>query len=282
MLIPLSLSFAFAVVGDFSTDQSLYHKDDTLNISGNVSYDPDIPFVTIQIFTPEKLNFADFNTVLVNSDGSFSDSFHVGGPTWTTDGFYTIKVTYAGNLEKFIEYKKLTSASSEPSPQTEPPSSSEPSPQTEPPSSSEPSPQTEPPSSSLTTIKLQIPTFPSLDTSPQRYIERYNNEPNYKSWFDSQFPSTSIDDVVGYSLTHIDKFPSYDKSPNYYIERYNNEPNYKSWFDSQFPHSSIYNVLGYDPPESIPDWIINTAHWRFLDLISEDEFENSLKFFTKE
>ena len=71
MLLPLSFSFAYGSVNDFTTDKSLYHKDDQLTITGNVSYDPEIPFVTIQIFTPGKSNFADFNTVPANSDGSF-------------------------------------------------------------------------------------------------------------------------------------------------------------------------------------------------------------------
>ena len=71
LLIPGSFIFAFASVDDFTTDKSEYYKDDQLVISGTVSYDPSIPFVTIQIFTPGKSNFADFNTIPANSDGSF-------------------------------------------------------------------------------------------------------------------------------------------------------------------------------------------------------------------
>ena len=70
LLIPFSLTSAFGIVSDFTTNKSLYHKDDQLNISGNVSFDPEIPFVTIQIFTPGKSNFADFNTVPVNSESN--------------------------------------------------------------------------------------------------------------------------------------------------------------------------------------------------------------------
>jgi len=106
LLISLSFSSAFGMVDNFTTDKSIYHKDDSLIISGNVSYDPEIPFVTIQIFTPGKSNFADFNTVPINSDGSFSVTFHVGGPTWTSDGIYQIKITYDGNMEKSIEYRE--------------------------------------------------------------------------------------------------------------------------------------------------------------------------------
>ena len=34
--------------------------------------------------------------------------------------------------------------------------------------------------------------------------------------------------------------------------------------------------------DEIPDWIRNNAHWWSQDLISEDEFVNSLKFLIKE
>jgi hypothetical protein len=236
LLIPFSLTSAFGTVDNFTTDKSLYHKDDQLNLSGTVSYDVDIPFVTIQIFTPGKLNFADFNTVPVNSDGSFSSIFHVGGPTWTVDGVYPIKVTYAGNLEKSIEYQEFTLSSQEPEsePQTESTSEPQTGSTSEPQTESTTEPQTESVSNFMT-LKSQIPTFPSID-----------------------------------------------KSPIYYIERYNNEPSYKSWFDSQFHTSSIYNILGYDTPTSVPDWTINAAYWRSIDLISEGEFENLLKFFTHE
>ncbi len=318
LLIPLSFNSVFGVVENFTTDKSLYHKDNQLNISGSVSYDPEIPFVTIQIFTPGKLNFADFNTVPVNVDGSFSTVFHVGGPTWTSDGIYPIKVTYDGSMEQSVEYKESFATTPEPESTST----------LEPTSTSEPTPV---PSSAFTTLKLQIPNFPSLDKSPQFYIDRYNNEPSYKSWFDSQFPFNSITDVVGYKLTSLDSFPSLDKSPQFYLDRYNNEPSYKSWFDSQFSYISIFNILGYEDPiplppgmksdagkwatgaisdstfvaeiefmlenniilisnipsrdasgDEIPAWIRNNALWWSQDLISEDEFVNSLKFLIQE
>jgi hypothetical protein len=175
-------------VEDFTTTQSLYHKDDQLNIFGNVSYDPEIPFVTIQIFTPGKSNFADFNTVPVNSDGSFSDVFHVGGPTWTSDGSYLIKVTYGGSMEKSIDYQESSTRIPVEDPETIPAKD---------PETITPNPVTEP-KLSFTTLKSVIPNFPSLDKSPQYYIDRYNNEPKYKSWIDYQFPSISIYNILGY------------------------------------------------------------------------------------
>ncbi|MDC4231208.1 MAG: hypothetical protein M8319_02645 [Nitrosopumilus sp.] len=108
LLLPLSFPLSFGSVDDFTTNASLYHKDDQLNISGTVAYDPDNPFVTVQIFTPGKSNFAYFWTLPANSDGSFSHSLIVGGPTWTSDGNYLIVVTShdGEKLEKSIEYNE--------------------------------------------------------------------------------------------------------------------------------------------------------------------------------
>jgi hypothetical protein len=286
LLIPGTLS-AFAVVEDFSTDKSLYHKGDQLIISGNVSYDSEIPFVTIQIFTPGKSNFADFNTIPVNADGSFSATFNVGGPTWTSDGVYPIKITYDGNLEKSIEY--VESSQTETSNESSQTETSNESSQTE---TSNESSQTETipntqntlpdivsePESSFDTLKLQIPNFPALDKSPQYYIDRYNDESSYKSWFDSQFPNHSIHEVVGYKTTYVDNFPALDKSPQYYIDRYNDESSYKSWFDSQFPNSSIYNILGYGDPVSVPDWVRNNAEWWATGQINDSAFVSGIEF----
>ncbi len=251
---------------------------DHLNISGNVSYDSSIPFVTIQIFTPGKSNFADFNTIPANSDGSFTATFNVGGPTWTSDGIYPIKITYDGNLEKSIEYQEFSEiVSPESTPELEP--TPEPTPELEP--TPEPTPELEPTpesSSTFSTIKLQIPNFPTLDKSPQYYIDRYNKESSYKSWFDSQFPNYSIIDVVGYKQTHIENFPALDKSPQYYIDRYNKESSYKSWFDSQFPNYSIHNILGYEDPVSVPDWIRNNAEWWATGKINDSAFISGIEF----
>jgi len=286
LLITLSFSLAFGEVQDFTTDKSLYHKDDSLNISGNVSYDSEIPFVTIQIFTPGKSNFADFNTVPINYDGSFSVIFHVGGPTWTSDGVYPIKVTYGGSMEKSIEYKEYstTTTTSDPEPSPEPEFTPTPELTPEP----EFTPNTEPISdseSSFATLKLKIPNFPSLDKSPQFYIDRYNNEPNYKPWFDSQFPDTSIYNILGYEDPV--SIPDWIR-------------NNAEWWaagaitDSTFVtgiefllENNIIMISNISPSgnisgDEIPDWIRNNAHWWSQDLISEDEFVNSLKFLIQE
>jgi len=94
--------------------------------------------------------------------------------------------------------------------------------------------------------KTHIENFPDYKKSPQYYIDRYNIEPEYKSWFDSQFPNSSIEDVVGYRETHVQGFPDNSKSPEYYVKRLHLEDGYEPWFDKQFPSLQIYNIVGID------------------------------------
>jgi len=93
-------------------------------------------------------------------------------------------------------------------------------------------------------IKKRNSNFPSYDKSPNYYLDRFYNEPEYQEWFESQFPNSSIEEVVKYQTTHIENFPDNSKTPKSYIQRYYDEPEYQEWFESQFPNSSIQNILG--------------------------------------
>ena len=42
-------------------------------------FDPEFPIITIQIFNPNKSNFAGVDVVIVNPDGGVSVDFRVGG-----------------------------------------------------------------------------------------------------------------------------------------------------------------------------------------------------------
>ena len=278
MLIFLSLiilsSFA-SVHGEvdiFFTDKSIYHKNDQLNISGNVEYDPNIPFVTVQIFTPGKSGFADFKTFPVGSDGIFSATFHVGGPTWTTDGNYPIKVTYDGNMEKTIEYKEFSDEVAASSPEPEIPAASSPEPEAIIISEHV---------SNFITLKFKIPNFPALDKPPQYYIDRYNNEQSYKNWFDSQFPNDSIYNILGYK--NPVSVPDWIRNnAEWWAIGEINDSTFVSGIEFMLKND-IIRVSNISPSENIseeeiPSWIRNSAHWWSQDLISEEEFVNSLKF----
>ena len=278
VVISLSVVSVNASIQNLVTDKSLYHDGDIIHISGKVDYVETSPFVILQIITPDGSGFAHIDNIVPNNDGTFSKSIRAGGDTWYENGKYAVKIFYNGNLEKTIEYvKSPNSPSNSPKPST---------PTTAPSNDmSEPDETFNENVDAEVTVyadifvenpKMRIPGYPSFDKSPQYYIDRYNNEPEYRSWFDSQFPEYSIIEVVGYVHTHITDYPSGDKSPQYYIDRYNNEPEYRSWFDSQFPGKIIYDVLGFST--YIPDWIKTYAQYWGIGEIPDHEFMTGLDF----
>ena len=251
----------FGSVQNFSTDKLTYHDGDALKISGTVNYDPTIPSVILQIITPGGTGLAGIGTALPKSDGSFSFIFHVGGPTWSDDGTYTIKVSYGGNTEKTISYQKSSVNSINDTP-IDVDNSNE---------------------LFAENPKMRIPGFPSLTISPQYYIDRYNNEPSYKSWFDSQFPEQSLYDILGFSTyipdwikTYAELWATGDVSDSEFI----------TGLDFMLDHHIIVIPnLHYSEQNSVsyvPNWIRNNADWWANDLISQQEFVNSLKYLIEE
>jgi hypothetical protein len=106
-----------------------------------------------------------------------------------------------------------------------------------------------------------IPGFPDPTKDPQHYVDRYNNEPAFKEWFDRNFPDSTIYEIVGLPdpnkktviTTHIPGFPDPTKDPQYYVDRYNNEPAFKEWFDRNFAGKTVYQVLQIPEPEPEPE-----------------------------
>ena len=317
LFVPSLFVTSFATVTDFTTDKILYRTDDSIVLSGHVVYDPDIFSIIVQIITPSGNGMAHVDSVIPKNDGTFTKTINAGGPTWSENGPYTIKISYGGNLEKFITYEKTSNYV--------PPTNTQPT-NTQPTNTSQ---NNDVDGSFVENPKMRFLGFPSLDISPQYYIDRYNNDSEFKSWFDLQFPLFSIDEVVGYPSTSIQNYFSLDNPPQYYIDRYNNEPAYKSWFDSQLPGKTIYHALGfftYIPDwiktyakgwstgeisdkefiygldfmlqnkiiiisdlddssfvvDAIPSWFRNTAFWWSTDLISQQEFINSIKYLIQE
>jgi len=109
-------------------------------------------------------------------------------------------------------------------------------------------------SETINELASKIASFVDTSLDPQHYIDRYNNEPAYKEWFDKNYPTLNIEEAVGIHIepeeekTSIPGFPDPEKDPQHYIDRYNNEPAYKEWFDKNFVGQSIYKVVGV--PES--------------------------------
>jgi hypothetical protein len=102
-------------------------------------------------------------------------------------------------------------------------------------------------------IKSTTASFVDSTKDPQSYVDRYNNEPTYKEWFDENYSQySSIYEAVGLEepLQIPASFVDSTKDPQSYVDRYNNEPTYKEWFDENYSqYSSIYEAVGLEEPE---------------------------------
>jgi len=266
-------NFAFAT--SFSVDKSTYQSGDDILLSGSVSPVEEGAFISVQILNPPSSDFAQIDTFLPNSDGSFSRTFKADGPKWILDGTYTLKLFYNGEeFQTTFGYSNIVEPEPEPEATPEPEQEATPEPEQE----ATPEPESPIESTKNQEPKTHIPGFPALDKAPQYYFERYAEEQSYKDWFDSLFSAKTIEEVVGYKDTHINNFPDTAESPQYYISRYKAESNYQNWFDSQFPGKTIYEVLGFPDPVAVPEWIKSNAEWWSRGQISDNEFISGLEF----
>ena len=141
------------------------------------------------------------------------------------------------------------------------------SPPIQPEQTQEPEPTSEPTPVIESTQELGIASFVDPTKDPQSYVNRYNNEPKYKEWFDTNFPEySSIYQAVGLEKPLQIPAPFVDptKDPQSYVNRYNNEPKYKEWFDTNFPeYSSIYQAVGLEKPKEIASFVDPTLDPQF-------------------
>ena len=106
----------------------------------------------------------------------------------------------------------------------------------------------------------KIPDFIDPKKGAEYYLDRYNNEPAYKKWFDTNYPDYTIQEAIELAIPgsfsepepekNIAPFVDPDEDPQYYIDRYNNEPSYKAWFDENFPEQTIYEAVGVEEPKT--------------------------------
>ncbi|ABX12943.1 Fibronectin type III domain protein [Nitrosopumilus maritimus SCM1] len=92
--------------------------------------------------------------------------------------------------------------------------------------------------------ELGLASFVDESVDPQNYVDRYNNEPNYKKWFDDNYSEyDSIYQAVG--LEKPPQIPAdfVDESmdPYYYVARYNIDQKFQKWFDDNY---SQYSSIG--------------------------------------
>jgi len=269
LFIPSLFVVSFATVNDFTTDKTSYHTDDSIVLSGNVVYDPELFSIIVQIITPSGNGMAHVDSIIPKNDGTFTKIINVGGPTWSENGQYKIKVSYGGNLEKFISYEKTSDYIPPRSQQSNAPIDN-------------PSKNNVIDNSFMANPKMLILGFPSLGESPQYYIDRYNNEPEFKSWFDSQLPGKTIYFALGFFTSVPDWIKTY--AQNWAM---GDIPDEEFIYGLNFMLQNkiiVFSDLDDSSPviDDLPSWFRNTAFWWSNDLISQQEFINSIKYLIQE
>lgn len=252
---------------EFSTNKQQYNQGDMLLIAGKIDEFVDNQYITLRILDPTNSELVKIDQFLPSKDKRFSNFYMVDGSKWQNDGKYSISVFYGTeSFEVKVDYLKNTEKD-----KSESKSIST--------SDSEIKNPIEVPN-----FKTWIPGFPDPKNSPQYYFDRYEKEPEYKSWFEKAFSGITIAKVVAYPKTYVNGFPDNTKSPQYYIDRYNNEGVFREWFDTQFPDKTLYDVLDY--PESlflnVPQWIKNSAKWWASGLISDTDFLTGVQYLIQE
>src|SRR3989338_8489477 len=227
------------------------------------------------VFTPtltESLTGVTFSLEKNPPTGASINS-ETGQFTWTPTesqgpASYVFDIVVKKGASEDRENVKITVTEPSPVIQPKPTPEPKPTPITEP----EPTPITEP------TLELGIASFVDPTKDPQSYVNRYNNEPKYKEWFDTNFPEySSIYQAVGLDKPLEIPAPFVDptKDPQSYVNRYNNEPKYKEWFDTNFPeYSSIYQAVGLEKPKEIAPFVDPTLDPQFYI----DRYNNEPKF----
>jgi len=199
LLIPIPV-FAASHTISASAELSTYENGDNVVITGNINnYDSSSGAdVTFLIISPIN-ELVTIGTVTPSSDGSFEYSFTAGGPLWSSSGNY-IAESHFGEISNETIIVYTIGSAPEPEPELTSTSTSTPEPTTQP--TTEPEPES---------TQLGIASFVDRTKDPQHYVDRYNNEPAYKKWFDDNFPQyDSIEQAVGLELTQ--KIPSWIKN----------------------------------------------------------------------
>ena len=167
-----------------STDKSDYSYGDPLTVTGQVDTVEEGQFIVLQIINPTQSDIVIADQFLPTSQGFFSKTYPLEGPKLNLDGTYTLKIFYGEWFESTFQFKtQVTSA-----PSSE--SSSNPTTSSESTTGAKPQFEEEP-------KKKSILDFIDPNKDPQYYIDRYYNEPNYKEWFDRNYPDYTIEEAVG-------------------------------------------------------------------------------------
>ena len=136
---------------------------------------------------------------------------------------------------------------------------------------------------------------------PSHYIKRYLSEPEYKEWFDTNYPSYTIYEGIGISKYEFDEIVKQLTSPEPLLNNYQGSvipewvKNNAAWwsegviYDNDFVSGIEFlikeGIIMVSVTESgeksdavIPEWVKNNAAWWSEDIISEKEFLSGIEY----
>ena len=136
---------------------------------------------------------------------------------------------------------------------------------------------------------------------PSHYIKRYLSEPEYKEWFDTNYPSYTIYEGIGISKFEFDEIVKQLTSPEPSLNNYQGSvipewvKNNAAWwsegviYDNDFVSGIEFlikeGIIMVSVTESgeksdavIPEWVKNHAAWWSEDIISEKEFLSGIEY----
>ena len=167
-----------------STDKSDYSYGDSLTVTGQVDTVEEGQFIVLQIINPTQSDIVIADQFLPTSQGSFSKTYPLEGPKLNLDGTYTLKIFYGEWFESTFQFKTEVTSDSSSESSSNPTTSSDSTPELK-------------LQSEEKLKKKSILDFVDPNKDPQYYIDRYYNEPNYKEWFDRNYPDYTIEETVG-------------------------------------------------------------------------------------
>jgi len=212
LLLPFLITVpAFA---EINTDKSVYYVGDKIVISGTVT--PEDGITSLQLLVTGKditgaVSMADISQHNISGD-SWNHSIITGGNVWVPDTIYTVKATYnqISQQTTFFYTEQPSNNNSNDSSSSSNNNSNDSSSSSNNNTSSSNNNSND---SSSSSNNQNIFSFVDPEKDPQHYIDRYNNEQNYRDWFDSNYSGYTIYDAVGMSDPTIQSdIPSWIKN----------------------------------------------------------------------
>ena len=127
----------------------------------------------------------------------------------------------------------------------------------------------------------KVTGFPSNEKSPSHYISRYNSEPQYKIWFDNNFPGQTIYDVLGFP--NPASIPSWIKSnADWWSTGLIEDKEFVAGIEYMIQNRIIVipnlptSQVTADP--GIPDWVRNNANWWANNFITDNDFVKGIEY----